>query len=204
MGADVSPAPARRAWGYAGPACPHCARSLDVRRMVSGAQTCSWCRRPFEAVVFDPPPPDLSVPRTTEAGPEAAHACANHAGNLAATHCSRCGVFMCSLCRIEADALALCPACFVRLVAEGALPTAIGTYRDYGRQATMLALLGLLIIFVAPIAGPAAIYYGRKRLKQLSAMQQKGGRVGVYAVLVLGVLETVLGIVVLVSMVKGL
>lgn len=203
MGAGLSPAPAKRAWGYAGPACPHCARSLDVRKLVSGLQTCPGCRRTFEAVAFDPPLPDLSVPRTTEAGPEAAHACANHAGNVAATHCARCGVFMCSLCRIDADAMALCPACFDRLVAEGALPTAIGTYRDHGRQATMLALLGLLIIFVGPIAGPAAIYCGRKRLKQLAAMKQKGGRAGVYAVFVLGAVDTVLGIVVLVSMVKG-
>lgn len=203
MGAALAPTPARKAGGYAGPACPHCARSIEVRKLVSGPQTCPWCRRPFEAVAFDPPPPDVSVPRITEAGPEAAHACANHAGNVAATHCSRCGIFMCPLCRIDADAMVLCPACFDRLVAEGALPSAIGTYRDYGRQATMLALVGLLIIFVGPIAGPAAIYCGRKRLKQLAAMKQKGGRAGVYAVFVLGVLETVFGIVVLVSMVKG-
>ena len=203
MGADLATATARRLWGSAGPACPHCARSLDVREVISGPQTCAWCRRPFEAVAFDPPPPDVFVPRT-RAGPEAAHACANHSGNLARTHCSRCGVFMCSLCRIDADAMALCPACFDRLVGEGALPTAIGTCRDHGRQATMLALLGILIIFVGPIAGPAAIYYGRKRLAQLRAMKQEGGRAGVYAVFVLGALETGLGIAVLVSMMRGL
>lgn len=202
MGADLSPAPAKKAWGYAGPACPHCARSIDVRTLITGPQTCSWCRRPFEAVAFDPPPPDLSVARTSEAGPESANACANHAGNVAATHCSRCGVFMCPLCRIDADAMVLCPACFDRLVAEGAVPSAIATYRDYGRQATMLAIVGLLIIFIGPIAGPAAIYFGRKRLKQLTAMKQEGGRVGVYAVFVLAVLETVFGILAIGSMVS--
>ena len=197
MGADLVGAPVDKAWGYAGPACPHCARAVDVRELLSGPQTCARCRRPFEAVVFDPPLPDLSVPRITEAGLEAAHACANHAGNVAAAHCTRCGVFICSLCRIDVDAQKLCPACFDRLVAEGALQSAIGTIRDHGRQAGMLALLGLLVIFVGPIAGPAAIYYGRKRLKQLTAMKQEGGRAGVYAVFVLGALETVLGIVLL-------
>jgi hypothetical protein len=203
MGEVLVPWPAKKAWGYAGPACPHCERSIDVRKLVAGPQTCPWCRRPFEAVAFDPPPPDVSVPRITEAGPEATHACANHAGNVAATHCSRCGIFICSLCRIDADAMVLCPACFDRLVADGALPSAIATYRDYGRQATMLMVMGILIIFVAPIAGPAAIYCGRKRLKQLTAMKQEGGRAGVYVVFVLAVLETLFGMVVLYYMAKG-
>ena len=202
MGAVLFPAPVKKAWGYAGPACPHCARSIEVRQLISGPQTCAFCRRPYEAVAFDPPPPDLSVPRVTEAGPEAANACANHAGNVAATHCSRCGIFMCRLCRIDADAMVLCPACFDRLVAEGALPSAIATYRDYGRQAGMLAVLGLLFIFVAPIAGPAAIYFGRKQLKQLAAMKQQGGRAGIYVVFVLAVLETLFGLLVFYYMVK--
>jgi len=146
---------------------------------------------------FDPPPPDLSVKRTAEAGPEGAHACANHAGNVAATHCSRCGVFMCSLCRIEADAMVLCPGCFDRLVAEAGLPSAIATYRDYGRQATMLAILGLVVTFVGPIAGPASIYYARKRLQQMKSMSEEGGRASLYVVFVIAVLETILGIAVL-------
>ncbi len=202
MGDVLVPGAAPKAGGYAGPACPHCARTIEVRKLVSGPQTCPWCRRPFEAVAFDPPPPDVSVPRITEARPEAAHACANHAGNVAATHCSRCGIFMCPLCRIDADAMVLCPACFDRLVAEGAVPSAIATYRDYGRQATMLAVLGLFV-FPAPIAAPAAIYCGRKRLKQLAAMGQRGGRAGVYAVFVVAVLETLFALLVFYFMVKG-
>jgi hypothetical protein len=203
MGAILAPSPEKRAWGYAGPACPHCARPIEVQKLVSGAQTCPWCRRPYEAVVFDPPPPDLSVPRLAEAGPEATHACANHAGNVAVTHCTRCGIFMCALCRIHADAMVLCPACFDRLVAEGALPSAIATYRDHGRQATMLVLMGILIIVVAPIAGPAAIYYARKQLKQLTAMKQEGGRAAMYVVQILAVLEALFGMLVLYYMVKG-
>lgn len=200
MGGTVVSVPPPGAFGYTGPACPHCKRPLDPQQLVSGQQTCSWCSRLFEAMRFDPPPPDLSVKRTAEAGPEGAHACANHAGNVAATHCSRCGVFMCSLCRIDADAMVLCPGCFDRLVAEGGLPSAIATYRDYGRQATVLAILGLVVAFVGPIAGPASIYCARKRLQQMKAMGQEGGRAGLFAVYVIGVLETILGIAVLVFM----
>jgi hypothetical protein len=202
MGASV-PAMAPRAGGYLGPGCPHCGRVLDLPRIVSGPQTCAWCRRSFEGVRFDPAPPDLTVRRTAEAGPEGAHACANHPGNVAASHCSRCGVFMCALCRIEVDGMGLCPACFDRLVGEGALPSAIATYRDYGRLATALAALGLLLIFVGPVAGPAAIYYGRKRLQQLTALKETGGRAGMVAVMILGALDAIGGVALIVTMVRS-
>ena len=198
MGGMLVPAPTSGAFGYAGPACPHCARPVDPRQLVSGPQTCAWCARSYEAMRFDPVLPDLSVLRTVEAGPEASHACANHSGNLAVTHCSRCGVFMCALCRIDADAMVLCPGCFDRLMAEGSLRSAIATYRDYGRQASALAVLGLLLIFVGPIAGPASVYFARKRLAQLQVQKEREGRAGLYFIQVLGVLETILGIAALV------
>ncbi|HSB61765.1 MAG TPA: hypothetical protein VLI67_08590, partial [Vicinamibacteria bacterium] len=171
--------------------------------LVSGRQACPVCLRSFEAVRFDPPPPDLAVPRLGEAGPEASHACAGHSGNAAVAHCSRCGVFMCPLCRIEADGMALCPACFERLSDEGALPSAIATYRDYGRLARALAVLGLLLPLLAPAAGPGGIYYGARRLKQIEAMKEDGGRGGVYAVIALAALETALGFGIVWMMVAG-
>lgn len=189
--------------GYTGPACPHCAAPLEVEQLVSGAQSCPRCRRPFEAVRFDPPFPDLQVKRLSEAGPEGAPACANHAGNLAVTHCARCGIFMCALCRIEAEGQALCPACFERLSDEGALRSAIATYRDYGRMSSMLAALSLLVLFVGPVAGPASIYYGKKRLDQMRSQGDEGGRFGVYAAMGVGALGAVGGIVVIAMMVKS-
>ena len=200
MGGMLVPASTSGAFGYAGPACPHCARPVDPRQLVSGRQICAGCARPYEATRFDPVLPDLSVERTVEAGPEGSHACTNHPGNVAVTHCSRCGVFICALCRIDADAMVLCPGCFDRLVAEGGLPSAIATYRDYGRQASSLAVLGLVLIFVGPIAGPASVYFARKRLEQLRVQKEKDGRAGLYFIQVLGVLETFLGIAALVFM----
>ncbi len=190
--------------GYSGPACPHCATPLEeVGQLISGAQSCARCRRPFEAVRFDPPFPDLHVKRLSEAGPEGAHACVNHTGNLAVTHCARCGIFMCALCRIEAEGQALCPACFERLSDEGALRSAIATYRDYGRLSAMLAAVGLLFIFIGPVAGPASIYYGRKRLLQMRAHGDEGGRFGVYTAMAVGALGAVGGVVVMAMMVKS-
>lgn len=141
--------------------------------------------------------------RLAEAGPGGAHACANHAGNLAATHCARCGIFMCALCRIEADGQTLCPACFERLSDEGALRSAIATYRDYGRMSAMLAALGLLFIFVGPVAGPASIYYGRKRLDQMRVHGDEGTRLGVYTAMAVGALGAIGGVVAIALMVKS-
>jgi uncharacterized paraquat-inducible protein A len=189
--------------GYGGPACPHCSTPLDVAQLISGAQSCPRCRRRFEAVRFDPPFPDLHVKRLSEAGPEGAPACANHAGNLAVTHCARCGIFMCALCRIEAEGQGLCPACFERLSDEGALRSAIATYRDYGRMSAMLAALGLLFPFVGPVSGPASIYYGWRSLDVMRSRGEEGGRLTVYIAMGVGALGAIGGVVVIALMVKS-
>jgi hypothetical protein len=187
---------------YAGPACPHCAAPLEVAAMMSGRQTCPRCRRGFEAVRFDPPPPDLAVKPLAQAGPDAAQACAHHAGNAAETHCGRCGVFMCALCRIEADAKVLCPACFERLSDEAALPSTIATYRDYSRLAGLLALLGL-VPFIGPVAGVGSVYYAVQRLGQMSKNGETDGRIGLIAVMGLAVVEIVGGAAFIVWMVRS-
>jgi hypothetical protein len=97
---------------------------------------------------------------------------------------------MCGLCRIESDGLVLCPGCFDRLSAEGTLPSARISYRDYGRMAGSLAVLGLVLWFVGIVAGPAAVYYGIKGLRQKREMGEDEGRVGIWAAIVLGGLET--------------
>jgi hypothetical protein len=95
---------------------------------------------------------------------------------------------MCALCRIQADQTVLCPSCFERLVADRALPGGVGTYRDYGRLAAGLVIVGL-IPFLGLVAGPAAIYFATRRLRQLRTLDQDG-RVGVFLAMGLGVLES--------------
>jgi hypothetical protein len=121
---------------------------------------------------------------------EGATTCANHPANLAETGCERCGVFMCSLCRIDIDGLVLCPTCFDRLSSEGALPSTQTRLRDYGRQASVYALGGILLWFFAVVLGPLAVYFGARSLGQIRAQNASDGRLRAWLSITAGVLET--------------
>jgi hypothetical protein len=189
--------------GYSGPACPRCGNEIDPGAIVTNPVSCPVCLREFEAVRFDPPLPDVSVPRIAEAGPEGANPCGHHPGNVAGDHCTRCGVFMCALCRIETDGRVLCPACFERLADAGELPSLVAHHRDYGHMQLTLALLGLFIIFLGPVAGPASIFYGWKGLEQKKAMGDTSGRARAWLLFILGGAVTVGGLALFASMVAG-
>ena len=151
---------------FGGPSCPRCRRDLDPASFASGRQSCPHCRGSFEATRFDPPEPRVSVRSVEEAGPGGETTCAAHRGNVAAANCDRCGVFMCDLCRIDADQRVLCPGCFERLSAEGALPSARTTFRDYGRMGMQLLLLAVLFSFFGAPFSLGAVYAGVKSLGQ--------------------------------------
>jgi hypothetical protein len=128
-----------------------------------------------------------------EAGPGAAASCAAHRGNVAVANCSRCGVFMCDLCRIDADAMVLCPACFDRLSAEGALPSARTSFRDFGRMGTSLLLAGILFSFIGAPFMLGAVYAGAKELRQRKTLGE-GSAVRAWVVIVLGALGALGGV----------
>jgi hypothetical protein len=188
---------------YPGITCPFCGEVLDHATLQTGTIACPRCGRSFEAVRFDPPQRDPQVAAVGVGGPGGATSCATHRSNAAVANCGRCGVFMCGLCRIDTDGLVLCPACFDRLSAEGALPSAVVKYRDYSRLASTLAIASWLPIFIGPVAGPAAILYGVKGLRQKREMGDTDGVVGVWVAMVLGGLAAVGWIVLLVAMVRA-
>ena len=174
---------------FGGPSCPRCRRDLDPEHVLSGAQSCPHCGGAFEATRFSPPPPRVDVRAVEEAGPGAASSCAAHRGNVAVANCSRCGVFMCDLCRIDADAMVLCPACFDRLSAEGALPSARTKFRDFGRMGSTFLLIGLIFsVFAAPFT-LGAVYAGVKELGQRKTLGE-GSAVRAWVVIGLGLLGT--------------
>ena len=179
---------------YPGVSCPHCGMPRDVRTIVSGRQSCPVCQRRFEAVRFDPPPRDATVPRLADAGPQGAHACPQHPGNASVANCGRCGVFLCALCRIEVDSRSLCPACFERFDEQGALPGLVTTFRDHSRVQSSLVLLGFVMPFVALVSGPGAVYYGALALRRLEASGEREGRAAAYVFSALGVLQTLGGV----------
>ena len=182
---------------FGGANCPHCRHELDHARITSVRQRCPHCGRAFLALRFDPPVVAAAVRPVEQAGPEGATACAGHRGNAAVANCGRCGVFMCELCRIEADSLVLCPACFDRLSAEGALASARTTFRDYGRMGLAYVLAGLLLWILAVPLGLGAVYAGVQEIRQRKRLGE--GSLGrAWTAIVLGSLEVVGSVVLLV------
>jgi hypothetical protein len=166
-------------------------------------QACPSCSGAFEATRFQPPERAAKVKQLAEAGPGDATACAAHPANQAAANCERCGVFMCPLCRIDADEMALCPGCFDRLSAEGALASTRTTFRDYGRQAWTVALVGFPFMALGAAIGPAAVYYGVRSLRQLREMGETAGRARAVFAILAGTAEAAFGVFVIWAMING-
>jgi hypothetical protein len=174
---------------YTGPACPRCGEAVDSARMPAGEQTCPRCGRAYLATPFAPPaPPRPEVASLAVAGPEGAVPCGRHAGNAAVASCSRCGVFMCALCRIEADGQELCPACFDRLSAEGVLWTTRTRIPDYRGLSLALGFLGLFC-FVGLLTGPVTLYLVARGVRQKRRMQESDGGLTFLVAAALAVLQ---------------
>jgi hypothetical protein len=174
---------------YNGPACPRCGAPLLVELIAAGQQRCVACTRVFEAMPFFPPDVRVVVQGIAEAGPAGAVPCAQHGGNAAIANCSRCGVFMCSLCRVQIDGRELCPACYDRLAAEGALPSVRSHVRNYRGMALFVGLAGCWMYFLSLLTGPAAIYLAIQAQRQRRRLQEPDGLLTVIAAFVLGVLQ---------------
>ena len=160
---------------YSGPECPRCGGWLDLERLAAGEQLCATCGGVFLATPFRPPVLKERVGSVAEAGPEGAVPCARHSGNAAVANCSRCGVFMCSLCRIEIEGQELCPGCFDRLSAEGVLSGAQTRIRDYRGMAFSLGVLGLLLSCFGLLTGPVTLFFVAQAVRQRRHWNEKGG-----------------------------
>lgn len=114
----------------------------------TGLMTCPYCRRTFEATLFearDRRHEPVQVAAETPDG--VATACANHPGNAASTSCRRCGLFICALCDMDVGDGSYCPSCFDRVRADGSLRGVAKRRMDYAMLARVAALLGLLPCF---------------------------------------------------------
>jgi hypothetical protein len=174
---------------YAGPACPLCGGEIDLSILSAGEQICPRCLRPYVATPFTPPEPYRPpVESLAAAGPDGAVPCGRHAGNAAVASCARCGVFMCTLCRIEADGQELCPACFDRLSAEGALWTSRLQMRDYRGLSLGVGFLGLFC-FTGLLTGPLTFYLIYRGIQQRRKIGEKDGTPTFLAAALLGTLQ---------------
>jgi hypothetical protein len=177
-----------------GPQCPHCSVALTKDWVQSGTILCPVCGRPFEATAFDPPERKPRAVAVVESFPEGANSCANHPANAAVTSCQRCGLFVCSLCDMNLGDGSLCPACFDRVRAEGALRGAATRYLDYGSMARLSALGGFLfqIFFLGIPIGALTIYYARKGAQQ--RREDGDSTVGMMFLVIIGILEILAGV----------
>ena len=160
---------------YDGPECPRCGGYVDLDGMVAGEHRCTTCNGAFLATPFKPPVLRERVGSVAEAGPEGAVPCARHPGNAAVDNCSRCGVFMCNLCRIEIEGQELCPGCFDRLTAQGVLSGAQTRIRDYRGLSLSFGVLGLLFSCFGLITGPITLFFVAQAVRQKRLWNEKGG-----------------------------
>lgn len=188
---------------YTGPECPRCGAWIDLDRMTAGEQRCAGCGTDFLATPFRPPDVRVRVESLAEASPEGAVPCARHTGNAAVANCTRCGVFMCTLCKIDIDGQQLCPGCFDRLSAEGVLVTANTRIRDFRGMALSLGVLGLLLSCFGLITGPLTLFFVAQAARQRRHRNEKGGTASLVAAGLLGLAQIAIGIFFVVTLFMG-
>ena len=185
---------------YTGPECPRCGRWLDLDRLTAGEQRCPSCGVVFLATPFRPPELRERVESVAGAGPEGAVPCARHPGNASVGNCTRCGVFMCGLCRIEIEGQELCPGCFDRLTAEGVLSATRTRIRDYRGMAIVVGLLGMLASFLGLITGPLTLFFVAQAVRQKRRWNETGGITSLVIASLLGLAQIGISIALIVAM----
>lgn len=185
--------PARRA-GYRGVLCPNC--DAQVLEPPEKGRVLCTCGQKFELVRFHPPERISAAAQAAQLG---SAPCARHARNAAVASCEHCGAFMCALCRIDAEGVAVCAACFERLAATGQLASVRLSFRNYNGVALQLALLGLVVPFFAVLLGPIAILLGFKGLRQGRELGETYGATRAKVAIALGLLQVFLGLALLFS-----
>jgi len=139
--------------------CPRCAQLLPdwLFRDSYINSICPQCSSALDVYSFP------ALYRTTEkvsaaelAIPDGEACCYEHASRRAASLCSNCGRFLCTLCEIQLGTLVLCPDCLQ--TRKGASPVqALDTHRTkYDSIALALATWPLLIFYFTVITAPLA------------------------------------------------
>ncbi|MHC4661153.1 MAG: hypothetical protein ACYS8W_05640 [Planctomycetota bacterium] len=92
--------------------CPHCRNRIEV--FESGSVFCPWsyCRQPFTVHLFSPTRVHTIAAETFVEIEGEGTSCYFHESNKAVAVCSRCGSFICALCRVEIGETTICTKCF--------------------------------------------------------------------------------------------
>ena len=182
---------------YAGPvSCAGCGSPFP-----EGAFGVLRCRCGLESLVFRFRPFRKGTPNTSDAVTAGAP-CAYHVGNPAASACSRCGSFLCTLCETALEGKTYCTACFERLRDSGAMTTLKNQFPRPHTAALACACLSLFCFFSAPVSLPLAAWQGWKAWKVRTEIREREGRVlpSLVGALLIGLLSIGTGLFILFSM----
>ena len=196
----------RKQYWYGGISCPRCRQKLREEQVRTGPQTCPWCGGGYTAVRFSAPEAKVVLPELAGVGPAAGAPCARHARNQADHACSRCGQFMCSLCRIDADGQAYCPPCYERLTTEQSLSAGITRSWNWPGLAAFSILISWippLTLFLPAFAWIVGIVFCVLGLKEKKARNESDGVVALIVLILINLLSGLGGVAVLVGLFGG-
>ena len=160
---------------------------LTGESLRNGPTSCQYCRRAFEATVFEAHEHQHEAVQVAAATPDgAATACANHPGNAAVTSCRRCGLFICALCDMNVGDGSFCPLCFDRAHAEGSLRGAAKRRADYAMLARVAVLLGLMPCFYG-VPSALGVWWAAKGISQ--RRREGASAAGMIFALILAILQ---------------
>jgi hypothetical protein len=170
--------------------CPRCEVVLDV-----------WIA---EAAVRDRQPAPASI--AVAAAGENAPPCVIHSQNASVVGCSRCGDFICEVCRIVIEGRDLCPLCFERGIDRAELATVKRQFRQPEFALGLGALSipgGCLVSYFAAFVGLLAVGIGIQALMKITRRPALGGRGKAIAGIILGSIGFLMWVLLFVLVIVG-
>lgn len=148
--------------------CSSCGSSLEGRLFNSGVEIkCGNCGAGAQVDVF------LALFRTTGAvnngetlSVPGEASCFYHPQKKAATICSLCGRFLCTLCETELGGRCLCPSCIDKGRVNEEIEQLVSHRTLYDSLALSLAVLPILFFPVTVFTAPIAIYIAIRHWKK--------------------------------------
>jgi hypothetical protein len=177
--------------------CPKCRASIyDPFFNNEVMVPCAVCSTPLRILAFP------ALQRPVEVGStgerilvEGESSCFYHPSKRASICCEHCGRFICLLCDIAVNGKHLCAACLNGEVGKGNVSDLRTSGFRYDRAAFSLVILSLILV-VAFVVAPAAIYYCIKGLREKDPVMPKKTR-KLIVLLVIACLETIISFVLL-------
>jgi hypothetical protein len=149
-------APAEWVSNAAGLRCPRCGRELAGEALQPQGATCVGCEAHVEALVF-PALYRREQSSAYELAMSGQAGCFFHPDRVAGTACSRCGRFLCPLCRISWAGESVCTAC-LEAADRGGNGRALASGRfHFDTLAVVLSTFPILTLFFSLLTAPFAL-----------------------------------------------